>query len=156
MLTMKLRQIVRRRFAPSEALNENPSLSSSVDGLDEAMKDEGLNRDGLIFLWGPNEKRSEFSKGRDPSLSPSPESTSKMQDTLPMMIDSPECDSGLPGLNDHAREVIYDGILQPLLDRQLLVACNTRLQTKEIICLRDLEEVLLLDTCVSVFFSNLI
>jgi hypothetical protein len=154
---------VTRQFLPSSGnYHENPSRSTSADRLDERMKVEGSNRDGLNFFCDPNENHSAFLKRPDHSQSPLSESTSKMEGTL-MIPNSPEYDSGLPGLNSRAREAIYEGILQPLLDRQYLkvfhgylAACSTRLQTKEIICLRDLEEMLLLETCVSVFFSNVI
>lgn len=113
------------------------------------------------FVSDTNEDRSTFVSNRpDSSRFPVLESTPEVQVPLPI-LDSPECDSDLPGLNTHAQEVIFRCLWQPLLNNQdlkvfhgFLAACIARIPTKEIACLRNLEKILLFDTCVSIFFLN--
>jgi hypothetical protein len=87
--------------------------------------------------------------------------TQQRENPLPMLEISADHDSNLSGLNKRAQEVIYEGILQPLLAKEylkdfhgFLTECTSKVQTKEIICLRDLEILLLFKAVVSIFFSN--
>jgi hypothetical protein len=103
-----------------------------------------------------------FSVRPDPSCSALLDSTSKFRDFLPI-YDPPYCDSGFPGLSHRSRKIIYDIILLPLLAMQYLKDfhgvvkdCTRRVHTKEIMCLRDLERILLSETLVSIVFSNCI
>jgi hypothetical protein len=81
---------------------------------------------------------------------------------LPRILDSQARDSGSLELN--AKVLIVCHVLEPLAKTQSLRDfhqfvrdCTRRIEMKELICLRDLEKTLLLDTMkVSILLSNII
>jgi len=135
----------RRRFALSEA-HDVPERSESVDGFNGGMRADKPDDDD--DKMGYEMSSSDFQPQQDPH--DPPRLTSTPTEGPSGMQDSPAKDSDLPGLDARAKDLIYDLILKQLLDQDvfkhfhlLVRSCHLAIQTKHIICLRELEEFLL-------------
>jgi hypothetical protein len=147
-----------RRFPASGAPNESLSRSTSVE-----RSDEGMNPDesgGGDFDPSPG-----FLPGCSESPAPShpaplelvPESRNPPGILNPQARDS-------ESLELNAKVLIICHVLEPLVKTQSLRDfhqfvryCMRRIETKDLICLRDLENILLSDTIkVSILLSNII
>ena len=150
--------MTRRRFPASGAPNENLSRSTSVE-----RSDEGMNPDdsgGGDFNPSPG-----FPPGCSESPAPSHPAALELvpeSRTTPRILHPQARDPG--GLESNAKVLIIHHVLEPLLNRQPLRDfhqfvrdCTRRIETKELICLRDLEKTLISETIqVSILLSNII
>jgi hypothetical protein len=144
--------MTRRRFPTSGAHNENLSRSTSVGRSDEGMNPD--DSDGGDFNPSPG-----FLPGCSESPAPSHPAPLEMvpESRNPPRILNPQArDSG--NLVYIAEMFINIHVLEPLAKTQSLRDfhqfvrdCTRRIMTKELICLRDLEKTLLLDTTKVVF-----
>jgi hypothetical protein len=150
--------MTRRRFPASGAPNENLSRSTSVGRSDEGMDPD--ESDGGDFNPSPG-----FLPGCSESPAPShlaplelmPESRNP-----PRTLNPQARHSGSP--ESSAKELIIYHVLRPLVNSQSLQIfhqfvrdCTRRMESKELICLRDLENILLFDTWkVSILLPNII
>ncbi|PMD53686.1 uncharacterized protein K444DRAFT_143738 [Hyaloscypha bicolor E] len=139
--------MARRRFPASGAPNDNLSRSTSVRRSDEGMNPDESDGGGFdpspVFLPG----RSESPAPSHPApLELMPESRNP-----PWTLNPQARNFGSP--ESSAKELIIYHVLRPLVNtqslrdfHQLVRDCTRRMETKEFICLRDLERTLILES----------
>lgn len=150
--------MTRRRFPASGAPNENLSRSTYVGRSDEGMDPDDSGGGGF-------DPSPDFLPGCSESPAPSQPAPLELvpESRNPPRILNPQArDSGSLELN--AEVLIICHVLEPLVNTQSLRDfhqfvrdCTRRIEAKELICLRDLENTLLSGTMkVSILLSNII